>query len=191
MGNEVQILPWFRVIHHANKKRIVDIFNFLRIETVDIMPVEGVWKVCAITLDKKEVVSNCYLTPNTAAEFIDWFYEMCTADGLKIHLTAEMPKRKSQSHDSLYISVAPVIGKQEVLFATQHGILFPPQVNRHTIKNRLINIAFPLETLSQGKPIYKAKLEEHLTKSRYVINKKPIWFDERYYEEPTIQIIHK
>ncbi len=189
LSKDVQILPWYRIIHPHSVNRVADLFQYVKFKD-DTLNFKGLlWTVCANEIDGSEILCRKFNSAFEAAEFNYWFYQICNDDGFKVEISAEEPKVKWENSNSFYVNIYPVIGKNEVLFASQNSILFPPQVNRHTIKNRIINLTLPLDILLGRKKDVNEKFIKHINHKSFLHNKKSIWFDQRYYQESTIQLI--
>lgn len=79
--------------------------------------------------------------------------------------------------------IRPVIGKEDVLEMIESRELFPPEVNRHLIKDRPLNMRAPLNTLQN-----EADLNRHLDTICHTTEPMAVpsgsYDGERLYEEP-------
>lgn len=188
-SSHVAVDQWIRIIKNVQPSRLKEIFELLRM--TEPLPIHDQvhrkkWLVKAETVSGTIIAARKFTTPRTASAFVNWICDYCTSQHGIVELSAELKSQISVSANATVITINPPIGKHDIISAINEKFLFPYQVNRHVIKNRLLGLSFPIRQLVEKRNLSSIHLDKHLKNACLSFSAARSWHDRRFYEEPTI-----
>lgn len=185
-SKEVSVKGWYRILSGINFITLTNIFN--RYQPFHSSSSRKNTSFTKIVLEDSDKIIKqiSFSDPIKASNCLQKICNLIIKNGGEVNLSADKISHQKSTADNFFLSLKPVIDKNQVFNVAKSNKRFNIQVNRHLINKRPLGMNIPIDIFNL--PITDAKNEFHkyLKQSNQISIQGKRFYEGRFYEEDTI-----